>query len=89
MHVNCVVACRNASGVPDFFACAVEVTQAEHDEGDHYDRAQERAAEAGFAKPLPGTGADRLRVWKRLEFTVQHHRAVLARRPAGFHLAAS
>jgi hypothetical protein len=52
MRVNCVVACRNAAGFPDFYPCTVELTQAEYDEGDHYDRALERASETGFQQPM-------------------------------------
>lgn len=46
--VRCVISALNASGVPDFCACRVLVTQDQYDNGDHYDAAKTAAEEAGY-----------------------------------------
>jgi len=48
MQIRCIVACRNASGTPDFYPCTVEVSQEQYDLGEHYDLAEKQAAEAGY-----------------------------------------
>ena len=50
--VKCVVACRNANGEPDFFPCTVNASQEQYDEGEHYDEAEQIAAEQGYEKPF-------------------------------------
>lgn len=47
-----VVACRNASGEPDFFTTEVTVTPYEHRCGVHYDLAEESAAEEDYESPF-------------------------------------
>ncbi len=46
-----VVACHNASGVPDFFAARVRATRAQYDDGEHYDAARGAALDAGHEGP--------------------------------------
>jgi hypothetical protein len=48
MIINCVVACRNAEGVPDFYFCKVECTQDDYDVGLHYELAEEAAYADGY-----------------------------------------
>lgn len=48
MKVRCVVACRNASGEPDFFFCIVPVSQEDYEEGVHYDLAIQDAHDNGY-----------------------------------------
>ena len=48
MIINCVVACRNCEGVPDFFFCKAECSQEEYDVGKHYDIAEDAAREEGY-----------------------------------------
>jgi len=44
------VACRNASGMPDMPVFTVSVTGEEYALGNHYDRAEALAEEAGYEK---------------------------------------
>lgn len=48
MKIKCVVSCRNAGGEPDFFPAIVELTQEQYDEGEHYEKADDEAAGAGY-----------------------------------------
>jgi hypothetical protein len=54
MKVKCVVACRDASGVPTLYPCVVRITKDGYDGGDHYDLAREEADDAGY-EVGPGT----------------------------------
>lgn len=47
----CVVACRNASGEPDFFACAIRASLIAFEDGLHYDRAAQAAKDEGYEGP--------------------------------------
>lgn len=46
--VKMVVLCRNSMGEPEFHTCAVEVTQAQYDDGAHYELAEENAEDNGY-----------------------------------------
>jgi len=46
------VACRNASGMPDMPVFTVSVTGEEYALGNHYDRAEALAEEAGYERPF-------------------------------------
>ena len=46
--VKMVVLCRNSEGAPEFHTCAVEVTPAQRASGDHYEMAEENAADNGY-----------------------------------------
>lgn len=48
MKIRCVVACRDASGSPDFYPCTVRVSQNQYEEGVHYDKAKELADGDGY-----------------------------------------
>lgn len=52
MIINCVVACFNASGEPDFYFCRVECEQDEYDVGKHYELAEEAAEGEGYSGPM-------------------------------------
>jgi hypothetical protein len=52
MDIRCVVACKNASGQPDFFGCTLTATQEEYDNGEHYDAAAVAAEEEGYEGPF-------------------------------------
>lgn len=52
MTVKCVVACRNAEGVSDFFFCKVDCSQQDYDNGEHYDRAENYASNQGYEGPM-------------------------------------
>lgn len=52
MKIKCVVACRNAEGVSDFYFCIVECNQEEYDVGKHYDIAENAALENGYEGPF-------------------------------------
>src|SRR5437868_4739301 len=47
-----VTACTNAAGLPDFVFNEVEVTQAEYEEGVHYDLVAECLADARYEQPF-------------------------------------
>lgn len=49
-----MVACRNANGEPDMFVTNVWVTDAELDEGIHYERAADVAESEGYEGPFIG-----------------------------------
>ncbi len=46
--INCVVACHNASGEPDFFFCRIGCMQEQYDEGEHYEAARCQAQLQGY-----------------------------------------
>lgn len=46
--VRCIVACTNSQGTPELVPVVVECTQAEYDEGDHYDAARDHVTENGY-----------------------------------------
>jgi hypothetical protein len=48
MKINCVVACLNASGTPDFCPVRVKCQQEQYDNGDHYDAAREAASRLSY-----------------------------------------
>jgi hypothetical protein len=52
MDIRCVVACKNASGQPDFFACTVKASPEEYDNGEHYEAAQRAAEGEGYEGPF-------------------------------------
>jgi hypothetical protein len=52
MQLRCIVACHNASGAPDFYPCTVEVSLEQYDEGEHYERAEEKARDSGYEGPM-------------------------------------
>lgn len=52
MLIECVVACRNAEGVSDFYFCKVECSESEYDIGEHYDIAENAALEEGYEGPF-------------------------------------
>lgn len=52
MTIKCVVACRNAEGVSDFYFCRVECSQEQYDVGEHYERAEEMARSDGYEGPF-------------------------------------
>lgn len=47
-EIKCVVACRNAGGVPDFYPVIVVCSQEDYDDGYHYDLAEDAADEAKY-----------------------------------------
>ena len=51
-RVKVVVLCINSAGEPEFHSCAPEVTQAQYDNGEHYNLAKENAADNGFDEPM-------------------------------------
>lgn len=50
--VKVVVLCSNAEGMPEFHTCTPEVTQAQIDEGEHYQLAIDNAEDNGYEGPL-------------------------------------
>lgn len=46
-----MIACTNANGESDLFVCTVEVSEAEYDNGIHFDRAIEMAENEGYDAP--------------------------------------
>ncbi|WP_018079315.1 hypothetical protein [Thiobacillus denitrificans] len=52
MKIKVFVLCKNASGEPIFHAVELEVTQAEYDNGEHYEKAIEDAEEEGYEPPF-------------------------------------
>jgi hypothetical protein len=52
MIIKCVVACRNAEGVSDFYFCKVECSQDDYDVGDHYEIAENAAFADGYEPHL-------------------------------------
>ncbi len=52
MKIKVVVSCSNANGEPDFFPCAVVVSQEEYDNGEHYDQAIEIAVGENYEAPF-------------------------------------
>lgn len=74
--IKVAVVAINANGVPDFFRCVIECSQAEIDNGDHYDKAMKLAEDANYEPRLaidehdsawsmlkPLEGEDELPVW--------------------------
>ncbi|KVP16902.1 hypothetical protein [Burkholderia ubonensis] len=51
-HVKVAVLCTNSNGEPEFHTCTPEVTQAQVDDGEHYELAKENAAENGYEGPM-------------------------------------
>jgi hypothetical protein len=51
-RVPVVTACRNADGTPDFALTEVEVTYPEYENGDHFDRVEQRLDDSGYEKPF-------------------------------------
>jgi len=51
-RVKVAVVCRNAEGAVDFHTCTPEVTEAERQEGKHYELACENAEENGYEGPF-------------------------------------
>lgn len=47
-----IVLCTNSEGAPEFYTCAPEVTQAQIDNGEHYDLAKENAEHNGYTGPM-------------------------------------
>jgi hypothetical protein len=52
MIVKCVLACHNASGVPDLVFVKVRCTQSQYGEGLHYDAAQRWARQDNYEGPF-------------------------------------
>jgi hypothetical protein len=52
MIINCVVACRNAEGVSDFYFCKVDLPEEEYDIGTHYELAEDAALSEGYEGPM-------------------------------------
>ena len=50
--IKVVVLCTNAEGAPEFDTCALQVTQAQYDNGEHYDLAKEYAEDNGYEGPM-------------------------------------
>jgi hypothetical protein len=46
--VNCIVAVRDAEGVPDFYPVKIECTKEQYDNGEHYDAAKYTAKDDGY-----------------------------------------
>jgi hypothetical protein len=46
--IQCVVACRNAMGEPEFYCVTVECTVDQYENGDHYDAACAQAEDEGY-----------------------------------------
>ena len=51
-RITVVAACHNASGCPDFALTVVEATQAEIDNGDHYDKARDQLLDNDYEPPF-------------------------------------
>jgi len=47
-----IVACTNASGEPDFHVCDVAASEAQIEDGEHYDLAKESAEKARYEGPM-------------------------------------
>ena len=47
-NVKVIVLCSNSEGAPEFHSCAIDVTQEQYDNGDHYDLAMENAEDNGY-----------------------------------------
>lgn len=52
MNIRCIVACRDASGVPTFFSATVVCSQVSRGAGVHYERAERKAISAGYTGPM-------------------------------------
>ncbi len=52
MLVKCVVACHNAQGEPDLAFVKVRCTQAQYDEGQHYQAAELWAHQDNYEAPF-------------------------------------
>jgi len=52
MVVKCVIACHNASGEPDLAFVQIRCTQAQYDEGKHYEAAQNWACNDNYESPF-------------------------------------
>ncbi len=50
--VNCIIACRNSMGEPDFTQVRVECNQAQYDNGDHYDAAVRYGLDNDYEQPF-------------------------------------
>jgi hypothetical protein len=50
--ISCVVACRNASGEPDFYFCRVECPPDRVEEGAHHETAENAARDNGYEGPF-------------------------------------
>ena len=52
MVVRVIVLCRNSEGAPEFHTCAVDVTAAQYNNGEHYELAKENAEDNGYEPQL-------------------------------------
>jgi hypothetical protein len=52
MSIRCVIACYGADDAPTFFGYAAKCTEAEYEDGRHYDKACEAAADARHSGPF-------------------------------------
>ncbi len=51
--IKVIVLCTNSEGSPEFFTREIQCTQAQYDNGDHYDIAKEAAkSEEGYEEPM-------------------------------------
>lgn len=48
MKIKCIVACKNANGSPDFYPCEIEATKKQRNNGEHYQKATDLAADKGY-----------------------------------------
>lgn len=51
MIIKCVVACMSTEGA-DFYFCKVKCSEEEYDQGEHYEIAEEAAADDGYDRPM-------------------------------------
>ena len=52
VQIKCIVACRNSSGLPDFFPCLINCSQHSVNIGDHYQYAMQMADNNYYDKPM-------------------------------------
>ncbi len=52
MQIKLVVACTNASGIPELVAVKVAVTKAEYENGVHYEKAEFKLKQKGYEGPF-------------------------------------
>lgn len=50
--IKVIVLCTNAEGSPEFSTREIQCTQAQYDNGDHYDMAKEAAEDDGYESPM-------------------------------------
>lgn len=50
--IKMVVLATDSNGSPAFHTCQVEVTEAQYEQGEHYDLAKENASFNGYEEPM-------------------------------------